>query len=228
LGAAIAAGEFFAIVSASSWARVRSSAAGTTSLIMPSSRARDAGIRSCRPTRAIRMTASNGILRSSPIASGATTWPTDTCGSKNWASSAAMTTSASATQWKPPPAQIPFTAVITGLATFWCQAVKCRSQFSIDSRYRSMPTPSLASSATSTPVWNARPSPVCTMTRTSGSLSSSSQAPASSSRMAAFIAFSASGRLNSSQPTGPRRSSFRVLYEVSLTRGPPGRATATA
>ena len=62
----------------------------------------------------MRMTASTGILRSRPIASIATTWPTDTCGSKNCASDAAMTMSASATQWKPPPAQIPLTAVITG------------------------------------------------------------------------------------------------------------------
>ena len=62
----------------------------------------------------------------------ATTWPTDTCGSKNCASDAAITMSASATQWKPPPAQMPFTAVITGFHTCWCQAVKCRSKSSTD------------------------------------------------------------------------------------------------
>ncbi len=80
------------------------------------------------------MTASTGIIRISPMASIATTWPMETCGSKNWASDAAITMSASATQWKPPPAQIPFTAVITGFHTRWCQAVKWTSKCSIDSR----------------------------------------------------------------------------------------------
>jgi hypothetical protein len=70
----------------------------------------------------------------SPIASSDTTWPIDVCGSKNWASEAAMQMSASATQWNPPPAQIPLTAVITGLVTFWCQAVKWTSQVSIERR----------------------------------------------------------------------------------------------
>jgi hypothetical protein len=73
-----------------------------------------------------------------------------------------------------------------------------------------MPTPSLAISLTSTPVWNARPSPVCTITRTSGSASSSVQATPSSSRIWLFIALSWSGRLLISQPTGPRRSTSRV------------------
>ncbi len=65
----------------------------------------------------MRMTASTGILRISPIASSETTCPMETCGSKNVASDAAMTMSASATQWKPPPQQMPFTAVITGFET---------------------------------------------------------------------------------------------------------------
>ena len=42
--------------------------------------------------------------------------------------------SASATQWKPPPAQIPFTAVMTGFHTRLCQAVKWRSNSSVDLR----------------------------------------------------------------------------------------------
>ena len=54
------------------------------------------------------------------MASRDTTWPTDTWGSKNWASLAAITMSASATQWNPPPQQIPLTAVITGFHTRWC------------------------------------------------------------------------------------------------------------
>ncbi len=72
-----------------------------------------------------------------------------------------------------------------------------------------MPTPSLATSRTSTPVWNARPSPVWTMTRTAGSASSSLHATANSSRIALFMALSWSGRLLMSQPTGPRRSTFK-------------------
>ena len=91
-------------------------------------------MRSWRPTSAMRITASNGILRSRPMASMATTWPTDTWGSKNWASLAAITMSASATQWKAPPAQRPLTAVMTGFSTPWCQAVKWTSNSSIDWR----------------------------------------------------------------------------------------------
>ena len=73
-----------------------------------------------------------------------------------------------------------------------------------------MPTPSEAISVTSTPVWKARPSPVWTITRTSGSASSSFQASSNSSRMWAFMALSRSGRLLISQPTGPWRSTIRV------------------
>ena len=76
----------------------------------------------------MRMTASTGIFFISPIASIATTCPIDTCGSKNCASDAAITMSASATQWNAPPAQMPFTAVITGFHTSLCHDVKCRSQ----------------------------------------------------------------------------------------------------
>ena len=91
-------------------------------------------MRSWRPTNAIRITASTGIRFMSPIASIETTWPIDTCGSKNCASDAAITMSESAIQWKPPPAQMPFTAVITGFHTSLCHAVKWKSNFSTDSR----------------------------------------------------------------------------------------------
>jgi hypothetical protein len=60
--------------------------------------------------------------------------------------------SASATQWNPPPAQMPLTAVMTGFQTWLCQEVNRKSNFSTDSRYRSMPTPSDAISIMSTPV----------------------------------------------------------------------------
>ena len=54
-----------------------------------------------------------------------------------------------------------------------------------------------------------RPLPVCTITRTSGSRSSSSQASANSSRIALFIALRTSGRLLINQPTGPCRSTSK-------------------
>ena len=82
----------------------------------------------------MRITASTGIRFMSPIASIDTTWPIDTCGSKNCASDAAITMSESAIQWKPPPAQMPLTAVITGFHTSLCHAVKWKSKFSTDSR----------------------------------------------------------------------------------------------
>ena len=50
------------------------------------------------------------------------------------ASDAAITMSASAIQWNPPPQQIPFTAVMTGFHTCWCHAVKWRSNSSTDRR----------------------------------------------------------------------------------------------
>ena len=74
-------------------------------------------MRSYLPMKAMRITASTGIFFMSPMASMATTCPTETWGSKNWASLAAITMSASATQWNPPPQQMPFTAVITGFHT---------------------------------------------------------------------------------------------------------------
>ena len=87
-----------------------------------------------------------------------------------------------------------------------------------------MPWPSVAISVTSTPVWNARPSPVCTITRTSGSASSSFQATANSSRICADIALSWSGRLLISQPTGPRRSTIRQSNDEYFTASAfPGR-----
>ncbi len=169
-------------------------------------------MRSWRPTSAMRITASTGIFRMSVIISMVAVCPTDTCGSKNCASDAASTMSASATQWNAPPAHKPFTAVMTGFHTPCCHDVKCRSQASTDAWYRCMPMPSVAISATSTPVWNARPSPVCTITRTAGSESSSVHASASSSRMRLFIALSCSGRLKINHPTGPFRSTFSVSY----------------
>jgi hypothetical protein len=65
---------------------------------------------------------------------GDTTWPIDVWGSKNWASDAAITMSASAIQWNPPPAQMPLTAVITGFHTLLCHDVKWRSNSCTDSR----------------------------------------------------------------------------------------------
>ncbi len=71
----------------------------------------------------MRITASKGILRANPMTSYALTWPTETWGSRNCASEAASTMSASATKCSPPPAHTPFTAVMTGFATPQCQAV---------------------------------------------------------------------------------------------------------
>ena len=73
--------------------------------------------------------------------------------------------------------------------------------------------PSDAISITSAPVWNALPSPVCTMTRTAGSASSSFHASANSSRMALFMALRRSGRLLINQPTGPWRSSLQRFID---------------
>src|SRR4051812_9367131 len=113
LVARIAAGEFRAIVSASARATSGSEDGGsTTSPTIPSSYARAAERRSCRPASAIRMIGSIGDFRTSAIASYAVTCPIDTCGSRNVASDEHITMSASATKCSPPPAHTPFTAAI--------------------------------------------------------------------------------------------------------------------
>ena len=85
-----------------------------------------------------------------------------------------MTMSASAIQWKPaaraqpvdrgdhrlPHLLVPRGEVEVPVLDRLAGSAPCR-------------LPSVAISVTSTPVWNARPSPVCTITRTSGSASSS-------------------------------------------------------
>jgi hypothetical protein len=76
---------------------------------------------------AMRTTASIGDLRARVITSNAETWPMDTCGSSSWARLEAMTMSASATKWSPPPAHTPLTAAITGFQTSLCHAVNLSS-----------------------------------------------------------------------------------------------------
>ncbi len=118
--------------------------------------------------------------------------------------------SASATKCSPPPAHTPLTAAITGFHTSLCQPVNRSSNRFVRRDCSRRASGSRASWATSSPVWNALPAPVFTMTRTSGSASSSRQARSSSSIMRAFIALPASGRSKTSQPTGPRRSTRSV------------------
>ena len=72
----------------------------------------------------MRVIASIGDRRASAIVSNALTCPTLTCGSRKVAVDDAMTTSASATKCRPPPAQTPFTAAITGFDTRLCHAVR--------------------------------------------------------------------------------------------------------
>jgi hypothetical protein len=62
----------------------------------------------------------------------------------------------------------------------------------------------------SSPVWKAGPLPVLTITRTSGSPSSSAQASGSSSNIVASIALPTPGRSKTSQPTGPSRVTSSV------------------
>jgi hypothetical protein len=70
--------------------------------------------------------------------------------------------------------------------------------------------PAAAISFTSAPVEKARPRPVLTITRTSSSAASSAHASGTSRNIGMLWAFSASGRLKMSQPTGPRRSTSSV------------------
>ena len=170
---------------------------------MPSWWARAALRRSCAPISAIRVTDSMGAFLSSPIVSNADTCPTDTCGSRNVAPSAAMAMSASATKWRPPPAQVPLTAAITGLVTPQCHEVIRSAKSRVRREPARSASGSLASCFTSSPVWKALPLPVLTMALTDVSASNSAHAASNSTNIRASMALPASGRLNTSHPTGP-------------------------
>ena len=79
-----------------------------------------------------------------------------------------MTMSASATKCSPPPAQIPFTAATTGFHTSLCHDVSRSSARRVRPDCLRRASGSRLSWTTSSPVWNTPPSPVFTMTRTSG------------------------------------------------------------
>ena len=144
------------------------------------------------------------------MASYAVTWPTDTWGSRNVASLAAMTMSASATKCSPPPAHVPLTAAITGFHTWLCQAVRRSSARLVRRDCSRSASGSRLSWAMSSPVWKAGPLPVVTTTRTAGSASRSAQARSSSAIIVPSMALPRSGRSNTSQPTAPRRSTTSV------------------
>src|SRR5262245_29059865 len=165
---------------------------------------------------AIRITGSTAISLMRPIASYEVTCPTDTCGSRNVALLAAITMSASATKCSPPPAHTPFTAAITGFQIFSCQDVKASSASRVRRDCSRSAAGSRLSSAMSSPVWNALPSPVFTITRTCGSASSSRQASSSSNIIVWFIAFPTCGRLKTSHPMCPSRSTTSVSYDIAL------------
>ncbi len=207
----MAVGELRAMSSARAWVTAASSSGATTWPTIPSWWARAASIRSWRPVSAMRTIASIGEVRPRAMASYAVTWPTDTWGSRKRASVEATTMSASATKWRPPPAHTPLTAAITGLRTPLCQALMRSSARLVRRDCSRSAAGSRASWATSSPVWNEAPAPVLTMTRTSGSASSSAQAASSSASMVASMALPTSGRSNVSHPTGPRRSTRRVV-----------------
>ena len=114
-----------------------------------------------------------GDLRASAMGSSAVTWPTDTWGSTKVAFDDAITMSASATKCRPPPAQMPLTAAITGLSTLLCHAVSLSSERLVWRDCSRSASLSLASWRTSRPVWKAFPSPVLMITRTWGSAASS-------------------------------------------------------
>ena len=109
-----------------------------------------------------------------------------------------------------PPAQTPLTAAITGFPTPLCQAVSRSATSRVRRDCSRSASLSRASWRTSRPVWNASPLPVLTITRTSGSASSSCHAVSSSASIVASIALAASGRSNTSQPTGPSRRTSSV------------------
>ena len=134
------------------------------------------------------------------MASYAVTCPIETWGSRKVASSATITMSASATKCSPPPAQVPLTAAMTGLRTSLCQAVNRSSARLVRRDCSRSASGSEANWPTSRPVWKADPFPVLTMTRTSGSASSSCHARSSSASITASMALPRSGRSKISQP----------------------------
>ena len=70
-----------------------------------------------------------------------------------------MTMSASATKCRPPPAQMPLTAAITGFHTWLCHAVNCSVGVEVRRESSCSASWSQGDLRTSTPVWNAEPLP---------------------------------------------------------------------
>ena len=136
--------------------------------------ARRAGMRSCRPgERHAQHRLHRRLLRQRDRLVHARLPDRHVRIEERRASAAAITTSASATKCSPPPAHTPLTAAITGFVTSLCHAVKRSSNRFVRRLCSRSASRSRLICATSTPVWNASPAPVLTITRTSGSASSS-------------------------------------------------------
>ena len=157
------------------------------------------------------MTASTGILRISPIASKAVTWPTETCGSRKVASDDGDHDVGVGDEVQPPAGAHPVdggddrlpTPVVPGRSS------AVRPAWS-GGTARAGPRDRRASWTTSRPVWKARPAAGVDDDPDLGVGVQLCQAASRSSSMSAFMALPASGRLKISQPTGPCRSITRA------------------
>ncbi len=130
-------------------------------------------------------------------------------GTPNRAEGEAMRRSQAAAIAAPPPMTGPRSAAIVGTRT----RSSAESHSSIRRSYRraSSSRVNSANCEMSVPATNALPAPVSTSARTPRSASASRAASARPSYIANVIALRASGRLNVTQTTSPRRSTMRSL-----------------
>ena len=224
--AAIAAGELRAIVSASACAASRSRSGGSTTsaedaelagplggdaLVAADERHADDRLHRRLPHQG------DGLVGASP---GRSTRG----GRGTWRRSAAITMSASATKCSPPPAHMPLTAAITGFHTSLCQAVRRSSARLVRRDCSRSASGSRPSWATSSPVWNAGPLPVLTMTRTVG-VGVELAPRRARARRASWRPWRCrrSGRSKTSQPTGPAPLDDERLVAVRAASRPRAR-----
>ncbi len=208
-------GSMAAMWRASRSAVSSSSAAGTTRLIMPISRARAALSRSS-PVRMISLATLGPTIHGRII----TTMPAPnfSSGSPKKASSAAIVRSQASASSQAPARQGPRTAAIVGFG-------QCQKRITVSKSLRRIgchcSTPvgrRSICSFRSKPEENAAPAPRTMMARTSGARSASSRAWPISSSMAWFSALARSGRLSVMRATPSRISS--TMVENGTLRSP--------
>ena len=144
--------------------------------------------------------------------------PRRTSENENRVPSSATATSAAATSPAPPPIAAPRTFATTGFGSSSTDRYISARRLA-SSRFSSYEKPAVSRMyPMSAPAQNDGPSPVRTTTRTFSSSASSPKQRVISAISAAFNAFRASGRANSTVATGPSSARFKLVSLSAISR----------